>query len=83
MMATVNFRVDEALKEKSYSILKEQGIAPTDFFTSILEYVATTGKLPVKKKALLSEEDEELLALVRKRINDPKEMFEEVTLDDL
>lgn len=34
-------------------------------------------------KALLSEEDEELLALVRKRINDPKEMFEEVTLDDL
>ena len=57
MMATVNFRVDEALKEKSYSILKEQGIAPTDFFTSILEYVATTGKLPVKK-ALLSEEDE-------------------------
>lgn len=41
-MATVNFRIDEALKEKSYSILKEQGIAPTDFFTSILEYVATT-----------------------------------------
>ena len=35
------------------------------------------------QKALLSEEDEELLALVRKRINDPKEMFEEVTLDDL
>ncbi|MFB0984553.1 MAG: type II toxin-antitoxin system antitoxin, RelB/DinJ family, partial [Acinetobacter towneri] len=24
-----------------------------------------------------------LLALVRKRMNDPKEMFEEVTLDDL
>jgi len=37
----------------------------------------------LSKKALLSEEDEELLALVRKRINDPKEMFEEVTLDDL
>jgi len=25
-MATVNFRVDEALKEKSYSVLREQGI---------------------------------------------------------
>ena len=35
-MATVNFRVDEALKEKSYSILKEQGIAPTDLFLSML-----------------------------------------------
>ena len=81
-MATVNFRVDEALKEKCYSILIDQGIAPTEFFTNILEYIATTGKLPVQK-ALLSEEDTELLAIVRKRVNDPKEMFEEVTLDDL
>lgn len=81
-MATVNFRVDETLKEKSYSILKEQGIAPTEFFISVLEYIATTGKLPVQK-ALLSEEDVALLAIVRKRINDPKEMFEEITLDDL
>jgi len=82
IMATVNFRVDEALKEKAYSVLREQGIAPTEFFTNVLEYIAATGKLPVQK-ALLSEEDTELLAIVRKRINDPKEMFEEITLDDL
>lgn len=81
-MATVNFRIDEALKEKSYSVLKEQGISPTEFFTNVLEYIVATGKLPVQK-ALLSEEDTELLAIVRKRINDPKEMFEEITLDDL
>ncbi|MDM1249435.1 type II toxin-antitoxin system RelB/DinJ family antitoxin [Acinetobacter sp. R933-2] len=81
-MATVNFRVDEALKEKSYSVLREQGITPTEFFTNVLEYIAATGKLPVQK-ALLSEEDTELLAIVRKRINDPKEMFEKITLDDL
>ncbi|MDR9778764.1 type II toxin-antitoxin system antitoxin, RelB/DinJ family, partial [Rhizobium hidalgonense] len=31
-MATVNFRVSDSLKEKSYLVLKEQGIAPTDFF---------------------------------------------------
>ena len=47
-MATVNFRVDEALKEKSYSVLREQGIAPTEFFTNVLEYIAATGKLPVQ-----------------------------------
>ncbi|RDF32059.1 type II toxin-antitoxin system antitoxin, RelB/DinJ family, partial [Acinetobacter baumannii] len=41
-----------------------------------------TGKLPFKK-ALLSEGDEELFASVRKRIHEPKGMFEEVTLDDL
>ncbi len=82
VMATVNFRVDEALKEKSYSVLKEQGIAPTEFFTNILEYIAETGKLPVQK-ALLSEDDIELLAIVRKRIHDSKEMYEEISLDDL
>ena len=41
VMATVNFRVDEALKEKSFSVLKEQGIAPTEFFTNILEYIVS------------------------------------------
>ena len=81
-MATVNFRISDSLKEKSYLVLKEQGIAPTDFFTSVLEYIATTGKLPVQK-ALLSEQDAELLAIVRQRISDSKDMFEEITLDDL
>ena len=81
-MATVNFRVSDDLKEKSFLILKDNEISPTEFFTSVLEYIATTGKLPVQK-ALLSEEDIELLTVVRKRINDSKEMFEEITLDDL
>jgi RHH-type rel operon transcriptional repressor/antitoxin RelB len=81
-MASVNFRVSDDLKEKSFAVLKEQGIAPTDFFTSVLEYIVNTGKLPVKQ-VVVSEEDFELLALVRKRINDPKRMFEEISLDDL
>jgi RHH-type rel operon transcriptional repressor/antitoxin RelB len=81
-MASVNFRVSDDLKEKSFSVLKEQGIAPTDFFTSVLEYIVNTGKLPVKQ-VVVSEEDFELLALIRKRINDPKSMFEEISLDDL
>ena len=81
-MATVNFRINDSLKEKSYAVLKEQGVTPTDLFTNVLEYIASTGKLPVKQ-VLLSEEDAKLLEVVRKRINDPREMFEEITLDDL
>ena len=81
-MATVNFRVNDDLKEKSFSILKDNEISPTDFFTSVLEYIASTGKLPVKQVAL-SLEDQELLELARQRINDSKEKFEEITLDDL
>ncbi|MDR9778669.1 type II toxin-antitoxin system antitoxin, RelB/DinJ family, partial [Rhizobium hidalgonense] len=41
-----------------------------------------TGKLPVHK-ALLSEQDAELLAIVRQRVSDSKDMFEEISLDDL
>ena len=81
-MATVNFRVDESLKSKSYAVLKEKGIVPTDFFTSVLEYIATTGRLPVQK-IIVSEEDADLLEVVRKRLNDPKDQFEEITLNDL
>ena len=81
-MASVNFRVDDVLKEKSFSVLKEQGIAPTDFFTSVLEYIVNTGRLPVRQ-VVVSDEDAEFLSLVRKRINDPKKMFEEISIDDL
>ena len=63
-------------------MLKEQGVAPTDFFTSVLEYIATTGRLPVLKN-IASEEDTDLLAVVRKRLNDPKDQFEEINLKDL
>ena len=81
-MATVNFRINDSLKEQSYTVLKEQGVTPTEFFTNVLEYVAKTGKLPVQK-TLLSDDEATLLEVVRKRIQDPKEMFEEITLDDL
>ena len=81
-MASVNFRVNDDLKQKSFEILKEQGVSPTEFFTGILQYIANTGNLPVRS-VLLSAEDEELLTLARQRMNDSDEMFEEISLDDL
>ncbi len=70
------------LKKNLIQFLENKVLHLLSFFTNVLEYIAATGKLPVQK-ALLSEEDTELLAIVRKRMNDPKEMFEEITLDDL
>ena len=81
-MANVNFRVDDTLKEKSYAIMYELGVSPTDIFKNVLQYIADTGKLPVKT-VIVSEEDADLLALVKKRLADTKDMFEEITLDDL
>lgn len=81
-MATVNFRIDDNLKEKSYAVMHQLGVTPTDIFKNVLQYIAETGKLPVKT-VVVSDEDAELLALVKKRLNDPRDMFEEITLDDL
>lgn len=60
----INFRVEQDLKEKSFAILKEQGVTPSKFLISVLEYVASTGKLPVQN-VLLSEDDIELLNSAR------------------
>lgn len=56
----MNFRVDETLKAKPYAALRDHRIAPTDFFTTMLEYLVNTGKLPVQK-VVLSNDDAELL----------------------
>lgn len=83
-MATtmVNFRTDQALKDTAYNVLEKKGLSPSDFFNIMLQYVATTGKLPVQQVLLSNEEDADLIALVQKRIAEP-EKFEEVTLDEL
>lgn len=81
-MATVNFRVDDTIKTNAYKVLNEQGITPTEFFTNLLKYVVETGKLPVKN-ILIDEEDSELLALAKKRSQDPATKFREISLNDL
>lgn len=81
-MATVNFRVDEDLKRNAYSVLADKGINPTEFYVSVLSYVADTGKLPVQS-VTIDEDEAELLALVRKRLADDPSKFKEITLDDL
>ena len=81
-MASVNFRVDDSLKVKSYQVMDQLGVSPTDLFKQVLQYIADTGKLPVRS-IVVSDEDADLYALVKKRIHDPKEMFEEITLDEL
>lgn len=81
-MATVNFRIDDNIKTNAYKVLDEQGITPTEFFTNLLKYVVETGKLPVKN-VLVSDEDNELLALAKKRSKDPQSKFREISLSDL
>lgn len=65
--ATISFRISTEVKNTVKPILEANGISVSELCRSVLEYVAETGKIPVKKE-LLSEEDRELVKLARKRL---------------
>ena len=79
-MSTINFRIDDDIKLRSYRVLKELGVTPSELLRQTLEYVAENGKLPFKQ-VLLNDEDVELLARVKERLDDPQPV--KVTLDEL
>ena len=80
-MGNINIRIDDDLKERSYAVLEKLGVTPSELLRQTLEYVAQSGKLPFKQ-VLLTEEDAELVAIVKRRLEDPQPSVK-VTLDDL
>lgn len=79
-MATINIRIDDALKARSYAALEKLGITPSDLLRDTLQYVADEGRLPFRQ-VLLSDDDAELLEEARKRLQHPDPV--RVTLDEL
>ncbi|MBA5603211.1 type II toxin-antitoxin system RelB/DinJ family antitoxin [Pectobacterium aroidearum] len=79
-MDNVTFRIDDDLKKRSYAALKKLGITPSEALRLTLEYIAENERLPFKQ-SLLSDEDAELIEIVRERLRNPKPVS--VTLDDL
>lgn len=69
-MTAITFRVDEALKASAIKKLSAQGISLSDALRDTLAYIAETGRPPVTRQ-LVTEEDAELLRLVRERLADP------------
>lgn len=80
-LSQVNIKINSNLKESAYATLKELGTNPSDFFRDLLEYVVREKKLPIKK-VTLSDEDEELLEIVRHRLANPGKRTR-VTIDEL
>ncbi|UXD25285.1 RelB/StbD replicon stabilization protein, antitoxin to RelE/StbE [Yersinia enterocolitica] len=80
-MGNINIRIDDDLKERSYAVLEKLGVTPSELLRQTLEYVAQSGKLPFKQ-VLLTDEDAELVAIVKRRLEDPQPSVK-VTLDDL
>lgn len=80
-MANINIRVDDELKHNAFTAFERMGLSPSDALRTFLEYVATTGKMPIKQ-VLVSDDDADLYELVKQRISEPHK-FKDTTLDDL
>ncbi len=79
-MSTINFRIDDDVKARSFEVLKELGITPSELLRQTLEYVAQNGRLPFRQ-VLMDDEDLALLEEVKRRLNDPQPV--KVSLDEL
>ncbi|SFO50260.1 RHH-type transcriptional regulator, rel operon repressor / antitoxin RelB [Candidatus Pantoea varia] len=79
-MGTINIRIDDDLKTRSYAALEKMGVTPSDALRMMLEYIADNERLPFKQ-TLLSDEDAALVDIVKERLRNPEPV--RVTLDDL
>lgn len=80
-MSTITIRIEDDLKERSYAALEQLGITPSELLRQTLQYVAEQKKLPFKT-IVVSDEDAELLAIVKARLAKPQKGIK-VSLDDL
>ncbi|WP_336213859.1 type II toxin-antitoxin system RelB/DinJ family antitoxin [Enterobacter sp. P82] len=80
-MATLNVRLDDKLKNEAYAVLEKLNITPTEAVRLLFQYVAETGRMPVKTLTISDNEDE-LIQAVRERLANPQKGIK-VSLDDL
>ena len=69
-MGTINIRINDELKQRSYAVLEQLGVTPSELLRQTLEYVAEQQKLPFKP-VLLTDEDQELIELAKARLANP------------
>ncbi|EKS7428487.1 TPA: type II toxin-antitoxin system RelB/DinJ family antitoxin [Enterobacter cancerogenus] len=80
-MATLNVRLDDKLKNEAYAVLEKLNITPTEAVRLLFQYVAETGRMPVKT-VTISDGEEALIQTARERLANPQKGIK-VSLDDL
>ena len=81
IMATLNIRLDDKLKQSAYKALEHLNISPTEAVRLYFQYIADNKRLPIQQ-AVISDDEAELLQTVRYRLANPEKAIE-VTLDAL
>ena len=76
----ISFRISSEIKNSAKLILKNNGMSISELCQNVLEYVAETRKIPVKKE-LISVEDRKLINLARARFSESDSI--PVKLEDL
>jgi RHH-type rel operon transcriptional repressor/antitoxin RelB len=81
IMATLNVRLDDKLKEEAYAVLDKLNLTPTEAVRLLFQYLAENGRMPVKT-VTVSDTEDALLRTVRERLANPQQGIK-VRLDEL
>ncbi|MDK7759567.1 type II toxin-antitoxin system RelB/DinJ family antitoxin [Providencia rettgeri] len=84
-MSTIQIRVDEQLKRDAYQAFDKLNLSPSDALRLFLRYVAENEKLPFSEVSIVvseTDEDEDILAVVRERLKKPAKRIR-VNIDDI
>ena len=55
-MGTINLRIDDDLKARSFAVLDKLGVTPSDILRQTLEYVASQGRSPFRTTVVTEDE---------------------------
>ena len=80
MLTRVIYKIPQDMKDEAYAVLKSMGIKPSDAIRDYFAYIVKNRDTPVKRE-LMSAEDQETLATIRERKQNP--LMVRVSLDDL
>ncbi|MGP3591549.1 type II toxin-antitoxin system RelB/DinJ family antitoxin [Vagococcus sp. WN89Y] len=67
-MGSINLRIDDELKARSFAALEKIGITPSEALHRTLEYIAENERLPFKQ-ALLSDKVAGLVEIASARLH--------------
>ena len=80
-MATLNVRLDSALKQQAYAVLEQLNISPSEAIRLYFQYITDNHSLPIKS-VVVTDEEQALLEKVRYRLVNPQKGIK-ISLDDL
>ena len=78
----VSFRCDKSLKNATIEALNEMQVSLSDVLRDTMQYIVENKRLPVSRH-VISEDDAELLKIVRERAAKPRSSRITMTLDEL